>query len=88
MLFRSGQIRIYFNVGAFNSTALHLGIRFGVNLGCFNMDMAEKVPNIDQIYPCLQHMHRFGVSQNVWGDFLGQIRVRLSGGIKILFQDV
>ena len=75
-------------MGAFNSTALHLSVCLCVDLSGFNMDMAQEITDIDKIHSCLQHMHRFGVAQNVGRDLLGQIRVHLSGGVKILLQNI
>ena len=48
-------------MGAFNGAAFHLSVCLCVDLSGFNMDMAEEVPDINQVYPRLQHMHRFGV---------------------------
>ena len=75
-------------MGAFNGAAFHLSVCLCVDFSGFNMDMAEEVPDINQVYPRLQHMHRFGVAQNMGRDFRGQMWVRLSGSVKILFQNI
>ena len=75
-------------MGAFNGAAFHLSVCLCVYLSGFNVDMAQEITDIDKIHPSLQHMHRFGVAQNVGRDLLGQIRVHLSGSVKILFQNI
>ena len=53
------QICLNFNLGTFYRFSLRIGICSCIDFCRSNMNMAKEITNVNQVCPCLQHMHCF-----------------------------
>jgi hypothetical protein len=72
---------------ALQGVALHLEIRPRVDLGRFDIHVAQEVPDHLQGDPTLQQVHALGVAQRVRGHRGMQTRARAAGFPDIFLQD-